>query len=357
MAIRYRNGRNSPWIVYWKNPFTGKTEELPCTREDEAKKQNSLIKHRLKYERGSFRPKNSDPEPDQDTLEACYYLYLKEKKFSKKSLSCHQLVSMRLPLKMIGDKAISEIARKDLDAVKQAHINTGINPATVRGRMSVLRAVINWCAEKGFIDQVPIFPKLPPAHYEHFIPPTPSELAKICEVAPPHILRVIYLGSQLGIRVGKSELFKMTWGDVDIDRRVVRVRAAKKRPDQPWREVPIKESLVPVLTEWKRTDDAAGIEFLINYRGKKVTTIQTAWRTMLRNAGFTRRIRPYDLRHSFGTEAIAAGYDVGTVAQIMGNDPKILLAHYQHVSDKRKREAVEGIPDIPNYGKNLRQKN
>jgi site-specific recombinase XerD len=59
-------------------------------------------------------------------------------------------------------------------------------------------------------------------------------------------------------------------------------------------------------------------------------------------------------RHSFATETVAAGVDVGTVAQIMGYDPKMLLDHYQHVADKQKRSAVEkssGIPDLK-----LRQK-
>ena len=80
-----------------------------------------------------------------------------------------------------------------------------------------------------------------------------------------------------------------------------------------------------------------------------------AWATALRRAGITRKIRPYDLRHAFATEAIASGADVGTVAQIMENNPKVLLDHYQHVVDARKRSVVEALPDIPDYGKNLRQ--
>ena len=77
--------------------------------------------------------------------------------------------------------------------------------------------------------------------------------------------------------------------------------------------------------------------------------------TLLKNAGIRRRIRPYDLRHAFATEAIAAGVDVGTVAQLMGHDPKMLLDHYQHVADKQKRAAVEALPEISITAKKLRQ--
>lgn len=354
MAIRYRQGRKAPWVVYWKNPFTGKTEEFPCETEDQAKKENSLIKHRLKYERESFRPNDQAPDIQGDSLEACHYLYLKEKKFSKKSLTW-QIDSMKLALRMIGQKSVRGITKQDLENVKQAHVQTGVKPTTVRGRMSVLRTILRWCVEKDIVEAMPRFPKLPPANYEKFIPPSPSELSKICSVASPHIVRVALLGAQLGVRIGPSELLKMEWSHIDLERGVARVRAANKRVDQPWREVPIKSSLIPVLREWKAEDDAQGISHLVTYRGKPLTTIQQAWLRTIRKAGIGRRIRPYDLRHAFATEAIAAGADLKTVAEIMGDDPKMLLEHYQHVLTSQKKKAVEALPEIVftagNYGK------
>jgi site-specific recombinase XerD len=75
----------------------------------------------------------------------------------------------------------------------------------------------------------------------------------------------------------------------------------------------------------------------------------------LKRAGITRRIRPYDLRHAFVTDAVAAGVDIKTVAQIVGDDPRMLFEHYQHVATKQKRAAVEALPEIvftaQNYGK------
>lgn len=356
MAIRYRKGRKAPWIVYWKNPFTDKTEEECFFNEADAKKANSIIRHRLKFERESFRPAPDaeNAESEADTLEACYYLYLHEKKFSPKSLAW-SLDCMKPILPAIGHMLVADIRRAHLESVKTLLIDSGVKPVTVRGRLSHLRTVIRWCAENGIIEHPPTFPKLPPAHYEHFIPPTPAELAALCAVAPPHLLRVILIGAQLGVRVGPSELLQITWEDIDLERGVARVRAAKKRPTQPWREVPIRESLLTQMRSWAKSDAAVGIEYVVHYRNKPISSIQTAWELTLRRAGIRRRIRPYDLRHAFATEAIAAGVDVGTVAQLMGHDPKMLLDHYQHVADKQKRAAVEALPDIQNYGKKLRQ--
>lgn len=56
MAITYRGeGRAKPWQVYWRNPFTNKKQVAHFATEEEAKKEDSLIKHRLRFDRESFR--------------------------------------------------------------------------------------------------------------------------------------------------------------------------------------------------------------------------------------------------------------------------------------------------------------
>lgn len=69
-----------------------------------------------------------------------------------------------------------------------------------------------------------------------------------------------------------------------------------------------------------------------------------------------RRIRPYDLRHAFVTEAIAAGVDIGTVGKLVGHaNLTMILKHYQHVLSSQKRAAVEAIPEPQYVAKNMWQ--
>ena len=71
-----------------------------------------------------------------------------------------------------------------------------------------------------------------------------------------------------------------------------------------------------------------------------------AWKGALKRAGITRRIRLYDLRHAFATEAIAGGADIGTVANLMGHSSAtMILKHYQYVTDKQKLTAIEALPE------------
>lgn len=129
----------------------------------------------------------------------------------------------------------------------------------------------------------------------------------------------------MGIRVGSSEMLKLEWSDIDL------------------------QSLVEELRAWRKADERAGMKYVIHYQGRQITTIYIGWRLVLKRAGIRRKIRPYDLRHAFATEAIAAGTDVGTVARLMGHSIAMMsLKHYQHVLDAQKIAAVEAIPE-PEY--------
>ncbi|MDE7065230.1 MAG: tyrosine-type recombinase/integrase [Desulfovibrionaceae bacterium] len=346
MAIRYRKGRASPWQCYWNNPLTGKRECANFATRHEAEKHDSLIKHRLKFDRESFQgEEKEEKESTELTLEACYVQYLKEKQFSKKGLSW-QMDAMRYPLQKLGGIPIINITRKHLEEIRGHFVAQPVTSATARGRLSVLRTVLRWCVAQGYREQID-FPTLPPAHYKRFIPPSPEELGAIMACAAPHIVRVIILGAQCGVRVGPSELFRLTWHDVDLIRGILRVHGAKKNLNAAWREVPIRESLLPIFMTWKREDEVEGMEYLIHHNGKPVKSIKNAWNSTLKRTGITRHIRPYDLRHEFATELIAQGIDIGTVAKLMGHSsPAMLLNHYQFVMDSQKRAAVESLPDL-----------
>lgn len=359
MAVRFREGRASPWQCYWNNPLTGKRECANFGTRKEAEKHDSLIKHRIKFDRESFQKEEIEKieSPHRLTLEACYLEYLKEKQFSKKSLSW-QMDAMRPALEAFKDTALPDIDRTLIEQLMKQLMQASVKPVTVRNRLSVLRTVLRWCAEKGYRGPVD-FPKLPPARYEKFIPPTREELSAIIAAAAPHIFRVVILGSQFGVRVGPSELTKLTWADVDFDKKVLRIHGAAKNIEAPWREVPIKSSLTPLLKAWFDEDRKAGMISLIHYKNRPVSDIKKAWRGALRRAGITRRIRPYDLRHAFATEMLASGEtDFGTVAKLMGHsNPAMLFKHYQYVMDAQKRTAVEALPDIPYVPGNMCPKN
>lgn len=355
MAIRQRKGRRKPWEVYWNNPFTLKRESLYVETEEEAKKQDALKKYQLKFERDMFRKEETEEAKAEQTFESVYYLFLKDKRFSEKSLKDH-LKKTKSSLYFFKDIPIKEIDSTKLKELLYHFLYMDIKSSTLKRYIGQVFSVIRWAYQNELIKEIPKFPTLPRVENEHFIPPSQQELSLIFYYAPEHIKRVIIFGSQMGIRVGPSELFKMKWNDIDLKNRIIHLRAAQKNKKEPVRDIPIRKSLIEVFHAWYKEDSANNIEYVINYAKQPVKCISGAWNKTLVKAGIQRRIRPYDLRHAFATEAIAAGADIGTVAKLMGHTNMIMvLKHYQHVLDSQKLAAVEAIPEPQYVAKNMWQ--
>ena len=351
MAIRKRGEK---WQVYWRNPYTQKRESCTVSTVQEAQKKDALVKYQLEYEREKFRREEEEktktdasPSLSGATIEEIHYLYLKEKQFPRRTLYC-QIGALRQAYAAFKDIAAEEITEKQLEQYKADLLRMPFRKGTIRTKLSKLRTILRWAYKRGIIQTLPNFPPLPAPEYEHFVPPSRAELSRMLEASPEHMRRIIVLGTQTGGRVGPSELFRLRWVDVDFERNIIRMPSARKNLHEPWREIPIRASLQPLLATWAENDRPNGEEYVIHYGGKPVTAIGTGWAAMLKRAGITRRIRPYDLRHYFATEMIAGGIDLGTVANLMGHrGTQMLVEHYQHVLTKQKQAAVEALPDVP----------
>ncbi len=95
---------------------------------------------------------------------------------------------------------------------------------------------------------------------------------------------------------------------------------------------------------WYAEDKKKG--HIVHYHGKPIKKIQTSWEGALSRAGITRRIRPYDLRHNFITQALADGADLKALSEIVGSRPETLMRHYQHVTRELHRQTVAKIPAL-----------
>ena len=351
MAIRFRQKRRR-WEVYWRNPYTQRTQTATFADQGEAVRHDAWIKYKLKFEKEFFLPtEENQSKAADDSLEATYYLYLKERQFSVKMLNWN-MPAMRLALEMIGRKRISMITTSDLAAVLAKHLASEIKTVTARDRMRVLFTVLRWAKKRGLLATLPDFPELPQSHYRPIEIPTQAEVQAMLNNAPLHLQRIIIIAASTGIRVGPSELFRLRWADIDLDRAVIRVRASAKNPREPVREVPIRADLLALFRIWQEEDVMrGGVEYVCHYEGRQIKCIKTAWSTCLRTSGIKRAITPYCLRHLFATEAIAAGTDIGTVAKLMGHaSPDMVLEHYQHVLTRQKKAAVESLPPLALYG-------
>ena len=247
-------------------------------------------------------------------------------------------------LDFFARKMSSSINRADIATFCSEQKRDGKAQSTIHRRVSLLRSVIRWGIQEGLLSSQLEQWNVPKGKRRRNPPPTASELSALLRVASPHIQRVILLGIYTGARIGPSELFSLTWDDVDLAHGVISMPSANKGGRLAKRDVPIRKELLPLLAQWQRQD--GDCPYVISWAGKPVRKIGSAWKTALRKAGI-RPFRPYDLRHAYATYSIRSGVDLKTSAEIMGHESaRMILDVYEHVDWTQKVKAIEAMPNF-----------
>jgi integrase len=345
------------WKLNCKNPWTGKKRIFSFKNQIEA--QNFLISQNAIHEREKLllkrKRKSNSQAKETITVEELLSKYFTLSQSSQLTIKQSKYHVAHV-ISAFGVRQAALLMPHDILNFSEAQRLRGIMQSTVNRRVGILRAALNWAVDYGVLKENPIRNlKLPPAKIRRISPPTPQESNAILACAMPHVQRIIILGLSLGARIGPSELYSLTWRDVDFDNAMLRMpNAQKNRKMNDARDIPIRSTLLPLMLKWYEHDKAHEILYVISWRGKPIKNIVIAWHKALKQAGIVRRIRPYDLRHAYATYSLAGGADIGCVANIMGHtDPSMILKTYQHVQDTHKRAAIEALPDILQLDKRL----
>ena len=170
---------------------------------------------------------------------------------------------------------------------------------------------------------------------------TPDEFSKLLNLPDSltntpkkNIIPFFVLGGLCGLR--HQETTRITWEDVDLTQRVVRV-AAEKAKTGSYRLAPICDT----AAEWLK---------LYVGKGTICTENQTRCaRYLAINNGI--KWKKNGLRHSYGTYRLAILKDVAALSLEMGNSPKVIFEHYRlPVTEKDGKAFFNIFPSQPANG-------
>jgi integrase len=153
-----------------------------------------------------------------------------------------------------------------------------------------------------------------------------------------------------GMRSG--EFTSLSWGQVDMDGRVITVGRAKTAAGT-GRQIPMNEDLFNLLTEhavWfsEKFGKPAPGHYLFPFGSpapsdptRPTTTLKTVWGTIREEAKVECRL--HDLRHTAATKMAEAGTPETTMLALMGHMSRAMLERYSHIRMAAKRTAVESL--------------
>lgn len=154
-----------------------------------------------------------------------------------------------------------------------------------------------------------------------------------------HLQPMILLAINTGLRRG--ELFQLQWADVDLNAKTLTVRGGGAKSGQT-RHLPLNHEACQTLECWRATDPEATDWIFPAKDGKRMTTVHTSWRRLLKAAAI-KDFRWHDLRHHFASQLAMAGVDLNTIRELLGHSDLEMTLRYAHLSPDHKAEAVNRL--------------
>lgn len=270
-------------------------------------------------------------------------------------------------LPWFGEYKMEDISTDLINRFSIEKMQAGLSPRTVKILMILLRNILHYGEQRGYISLCGIqirYPKIAeqPLHIltENQIQQLISYLTKEDSRFSTGILLSIYTG----IRVG--ELCGLQWKDIDfgtgtmkINRTVSRIKnlnySEQSDPKQPktivivstpksissFRDIPIPDFLLDLLAKHKGNDNTyllTGTDSCMEPR-----SVQRKFHAILDFCGIP-SINIHSLRHAFATRCTEIGFDSKTLSEILGHSSaKITMDIYVHSSMQQKRNCINQL--------------
>jgi site-specific recombinase XerD len=154
---------------------------------------------------------------------------------------------------------------------------------------------------------------------------------------------LLALMAYAGLR--RSELLGLEWDDVDLSRRLLRIRRAKGGRQ---RTIPIHPALVPLFAECYATRVPLTEQAVfVGVQGKPLnyTQLGQTFRHYVHAAGVNerKRVTPHTLRHVFASELLHAGANLRQIQELLGHKHLDSTQRYTRVNAHQLRGAIKRL--------------
>jgi integrase len=280
----------------------------------------------------------------------------------------YQGIFDRVILPKLGMHKMQALSRQD---VAKLHDRMGDKPTTANRVLAVLSALCNWAEKRGYrsdnSNPCRMIDKYKETARTRFLSDT--ELTRLAEAlkqaergaedlaarqdaahkagkrlalterpdlqASPMAVAAIRLLLFTGARL--SEILTLKWDHVDFERTALRL------PDS---KTGAKTILLngPALALLQSLPRMQGNPYVIfgDKEGQHLIGLQKIWERIRAAAGLD-DLRLHDLRHSYASTAVAAGYSLHITGKLLGQTQAATTHRYAHLADDPLRKATEAV--------------
>jgi integrase/recombinase XerD len=255
-------------------------------------------------------------------------------------------------LQSTNKRPLTEITRNDLEAFIEHEQDRGLKLSSVRLKLVMLRALIRFLIEQGYVKEDVLtrkilikFPELLPRAID---PADLRQLLMVVDKVRDKALLLLLL--RTGMRIG--ELLGTKVVDVNIEDQKIMIYQAQKT--YTGRIVYYSDDAKGALEKWLEQRDS-GAEFLfygydkrrLTYGGAREIFMKYVTKAGLRHKGYTLHC----LRHTFASELLNAGMRLEYLQSLLGHTSIEVTRRYARLTDKtREKEYFKAMQIIERGG-------
>ena len=237
--------------------------------------------------------------------------------------------------RFVGGVRLDEVRVEVIERWKMAR-SKGVSPRTVNKELRHLQAAfsiaVDWDLGQSNpfkrVKRLPVDEKVPV-----FL--SPEEIVSVFDHLRGDVRPMVSIALYSGLRLG--EVANLQWGDVDLERRLIRVvnRGTFHTKSRRERDIPMHDALYDVLVQLPRTGIA-----LWPYKADWLTRL---FKRAVRRGGLSESITFHSLRHTFASYLVSSGEPIRQVQQLLGHSDVRVTEIYAHLELGSLRKSVSAL--------------
>ena len=327
----YKRKDSPNWYIYYRKDGKRIRKSVGPDREI-AEAVRNKIEQELLMERFLGIPQAVHRETTLGQLAERYIQYAYQ---HKRSADRDEYIIRRHLLPFFGPRTfIKELTQASVEAYKASRLHDGVKPRTVNYELAVLRAMLNRAVDWGLLQYNHLKFKMLPGEVkrERFLSKEEEErLLEACRESPnPYLEAFVVVALYTGLR--HREIASLTWEDVDLKAKRIRVVDAKNRTV---RYQPLPQKAVEAFRSLPRREGNI-FPYWLNKAFKKACE----------RAGIE-DLRIHDLRHTYASRLVQAGVPLRIVQELLGHASISTTMRYAHLAYEHLAEAVSVLDMSP----------
>ncbi len=324
--------------------FKGKRQTRVVDNLTLARQKEATLKADL--ERGDM---DIDDKKEIPTLGELWAKYLPWAKENKKTWQCDQYNYETHLAPRFAKKHLDSISSLDVERMK-LEMKKGTSKqgkpyatATIKHQLVLLKRLYSLAKRWGLfggenpMDRVEI-PKLDNQRTEFLTDEESDRLMKTLDFWPCRE-SAAFVKFTLFTGLRRSELFKLTWDDIDFERGMITLQKPKGGKTQ---TIPVSSQAIGVLKGLKPTSPYV----FPGKKGAQRTDFKGPWRRIRQVAGLPDNFRFHGLRHHFASTLVSNGVDLCVVQALLTHKDSRTTQRYAHLSPGAMRDAALKSGDL-----------